>query len=485
MNLPLFTALLFLLANVAILRLILALNRRKEVIPTAPPITAGESCVDPVAVLSWEFEYARITASEAMAERHTIVNFYLLIASLVTSGVVALLAQETGLPTAIGAALFWVLVGIGWIDFLAIIRLRQAWHGSAQAMNRIKRFSIEHAHAIEPATLRTAFLWQPQTLSTPDRPWTIYFYAAMLIALLNSVAYVAGGALLSLQNTLAHPWRMLGPLALLGIAFFAFHIWLYSAFLQDKPKHDESDQAEKQQAKASSMPARQTAPDNNNAWVKILEETEEYTFGKLFRVIHAQLQFRCFDGRLSEPITRINFARGDSVGVLLYDPAEDAVVLVRQFRYPVYASLAPTEQVGEGARLAWLLEIVAGVKEADYTVQEIASKELLEEAGYTVKSALQPITTIYPSPGGASERIRLFWAEVDHRQPTAIGGGLVAEGEDSQIVVLSFGKALQMVSCGEISDAKTIIAPQYLAMPQSKDCPHPYSLCNVCERSVT
>ncbi|MCE7980019.1 MAG: hypothetical protein DYG89_02405 [Caldilinea sp. CFX5] len=249
---PLFIAAFFLLANGALLLVILALNRRKEIIPAAPAIPLGESCVDPVAILSWEFEYARITASEAMAERHTIVNFYLLIASVVTSGVVTLLAQGTGLPTAIGTALFWVLVGIGWIDFLAIIRLRQAWHGSVQAMNRIKSFCIEHAHAIEPATLRTAFLWQPQTLPTPGKPWTIYFYAAMLIALLNSAAYVAGGALLSLQNTLTHPWQMLGPLALLGVAFFAFHVWLYFAFLQDKPKHDEADRAEKQQTEESS-----------------------------------------------------------------------------------------------------------------------------------------------------------------------------------------------------------------------------------------
>lgn len=479
--LTLLIALLFLLANVATLLIILALNRRKEVIPIVPSITPGEPLVDPSDILGWEFEYARITASEAMAERHTIVNFYLLVASVVTSGVVALLAQETTLPTAIGAALFWVLVGIGWIYFFAIIRLRQAWHGNAQAMNRIKGFCIAHARLIDPATLRTAFLWQPQTLPAPDKPWTVFFYSATLISFLNSAAYVAGGALLNLPTTLAHPWRTLGPLALLGLVFFTFHIWLYFAFLREPPQRDTPGETAKDRTEERFMTAKPTDPDDSDTWVKIMEEREEYTFGTLFRVIRAQLQYRRFDGRLSEPITRINFARGDSVGVLLYDPAEDAVVLVRQFRYPVYASLASTEQVGEGACLAWLLEIVVGVKEADYTVQEIAGKELLEEAGYTVKGALQPITTIYPSPGGASERIRLFWAEVDHRQPAAIGGGLVAEGEDIQFVVLSFGKALQMVSCGEINDAKTIIALQYLAMHQSKDCPHPYSLCNACE----
>ena len=231
--LPLMVASIFLLANVAILLVILALNRRKEVKPSAPPIPPGEPLVDPGDILTWEFEYARITASESMSERHTMVNFYLLIAGITTSGVLALLARQSELPTVAGVALFWVLVGIGWIYFLAIIRLRQAWHGSAEAMNRIKGFCIEHARAIDPATLRTAFLWQPQTLPPADKPWTIFFYAAMLISLLNSAAFVAGSALLDLQAALDHPWQILGPLALLGVAFFAFHIWLYFAFLHE------------------------------------------------------------------------------------------------------------------------------------------------------------------------------------------------------------------------------------------------------------
>jgi ADP-ribose pyrophosphatase len=152
------------------------------------------------------------------------------------------------------------------------------------------------------------------------------------------------------------------------------------------------------------------------------------------------------------------------VGVLLYDPAEDAVVLVRQFRYPVYATLTPAEQAGEGARRAWLLETIAGVQDAGYTVKEIAHKELLEEAGYVVAGELHPIATIYPSPGGTSEHIHLFWAEVDRRQRAAPGGGVLAEGEDIEIVVVPFAVALDRVARGEMRDAKTVIALQHLAL---------------------
>ena len=56
-------------------------------------------------------------------------------------------------------------------------------------------------------------------------------------------------------------------------------------------------------------------------WVVVLEQVEDYRFGSLFRCIRAQIRYRRFDGTMSAPVTRINFERGDSVGVLLYDPA--------------------------------------------------------------------------------------------------------------------------------------------------------------------
>ena len=60
----------------------------------------------------------------------------------------------------------------------------------------------------------------------------MFFYSATLIAFLDSVAYVAGGTLLALDAPGSSLWPALGPLALFGLAFFAFHVWLYFAFLK-------------------------------------------------------------------------------------------------------------------------------------------------------------------------------------------------------------------------------------------------------------
>jgi ADP-ribose pyrophosphatase len=171
---------------------------------------------------------------------------------------------------------------------------------------------------------------------------------------------------------------------------------------------------------------------------------------------------------MSEEITRINYERGDSVGVLLYDPDEEVVVLARQFRYPVYAGIDPEIVREGGAKQAWLLEVMAGTIDPGHSVVEIASKELLEEAGYVVGGGYRPIATIYPSPGGTSERIYLFLGLITHKDQLSAGGGLAAEGEDIQVESLSFQESMMMITRGEISDAKTIIALQHLALLKSR-----------------
>ena len=205
-------------------------------------------------------------------------------------------------------------------------------------------------------------------------------------------------------------------------------------------------------------------PLRRDVLVEILDLEEEYSFRNLFRINKALLRFKRFDGQMSDTITRINFERGDSVGVLLYDPAEDMVVLTRQFRYPVYASIAPENLEKRGGKKAWMLETVAGIIDPGYSTADIASKEILEEAGYVIQGDLQPIITIYPSPGGTSERIHLFLGLIDHKDRLTEMAKPVSHGEDIQVVKLSFQEALLKIDQGEISDAKTIIALQHLAL---------------------
>lgn len=231
-------ALGFLIANILIMRLILALNRRPIPAPSRPPPPSEELPLTrplySADVLKLEFEYARLTASEAMRDRHTMVNFYLLAFGVIATGVLAILSRDADLPQSIGTVLLWILCAVGWLYFLKIIRLRQAWHESARAMNQIKEFLIQHDQHFEPDELRLAFRWQAHTLPSADKPWTVFFYSALLIALLDSMAYVLGAALLDLSLSSAIPRADIALYLVFGIGFLAFHIWLYFAFLRNR-----------------------------------------------------------------------------------------------------------------------------------------------------------------------------------------------------------------------------------------------------------
>ncbi len=233
---PVGTAATFLVLNVIVLLAILAMNRRVQSHPTSsdvpPPSTGKAGKLDASTILGWEYTYAQTTASEAMRDRHTMINFYLLTASIVASGLLAALRGDSAVPKVVGAAFLWLLCCVGWLFFLKLIRLRQAWHESARVMNEIKSFYISHAKKFSPEVLQQAFLWGSDTLPTPDKPWTLFFYSAMLVGFIDSVAFVAGGLLLSLPAAETCFLFILGGLVALGLAFLALHVWLYFAFLK-------------------------------------------------------------------------------------------------------------------------------------------------------------------------------------------------------------------------------------------------------------
>ena len=172
-----------------------------------------------------------------------------------------------------------------------------------------------------------------------------------------------------------------------------------------------------------------------------------------FKLDEVRFRHELRDGTMSAEMSRLLFERGDSVAVLLYDRARDAVLLVEQFRYPAYAR-------GEEG---WLLEVVAGILEAATPALQIAHRELLEETGYRAER-LAHLQTFYVSPGACTERIHLYVGHLDEGQQVGPGGGLPREHEDIRLIKLTLPEALRMIATGEIRDAKTIIALQWLAL---------------------
>ncbi|AOS95906.1 ADP-ribose pyrophosphatase [Microbulbifer aggregans] len=187
--------------------------------------------------------------------------------------------------------------------------------------------------------------------------------------------------------------------------------------------------------------------------VEVLER--EAVFKGFFTMLRLTLRHRLFRGGWSGEMQRELFVRDPAVGVLLYDPGRDQVALTEQFR------IGALDRAGG----PWCLEVVAGMVEEGETLEEVARREVLEEAGLKV-GALRYIRSYLPSPGGSSERMHLFCALVDLSEA---GGhfGVSDEHEDIRLRVLPCEQVLAALEGGDpdgtpIDNAASIISLQWL-----------------------
>jgi ADP-ribose pyrophosphatase len=182
--------------------------------------------------------------------------------------------------------------------------------------------------------------------------------------------------------------------------------------------------------------------------VKLLER--KCLYQGHFQLNCLKLQYRLFDGNWSRAFYREIFERGDSVGVLLFDPHRNAIVLIEQFRV---GTVLKTEN-------SWLLEIVAGVINPLESPIQVAERETQEETGLILQN-LFPIYQYWVSPGGSTEQITLFCAKVDSSEAKGIHG-LASEGENIRLHVVNLQDAYNLVNAGKIDNATTIISLLWL-----------------------
>jgi ADP-ribose pyrophosphatase len=178
---------------------------------------------------------------------------------------------------------------------------------------------------------------------------------------------------------------------------------------------------------------------------------KKFVLDDFFKVEEAHLQYELHNGEMSMPVRRFSLERGDSAAVLVYNLDTRKIIVTNQFRYPTYKN-------GHG----WLTEIIAGMIDEGESPEESARRELLEEAGLTINT-FEPICSFYPSPGGSSEIIHLYYAEVSGKYAIYNkAGGLAGHGEDIVSTEITMEDALENIRHGEIIDAKTIMSIYWL-----------------------
>jgi ADP-ribose pyrophosphatase len=193
-------------------------------------------------------------------------------------------------------------------------------------------------------------------------------------------------------------------------------------------------------------------PELTASDVKILEKDLIYQ-GHL-RLLKFHLRYRLFAGGWSEAVIRELFWAHHAVGVLLFDPVRDEIVLVEEFRLGAFDE--------KDVKSPWLLELVAGVIEPDETIENVAKREAQEEAGCDVIDLI-PMYEYFTSPGISSGKFSLFCGRID---ATHAGGifGLSHEHEDIRAHVFPKSYVYNALQTREICNAATIIAVQWLQL---------------------
>ncbi|PRP66356.1 NUDIX domain-containing protein [Nonlabens agnitus] len=178
-------------------------------------------------------------------------------------------------------------------------------------------------------------------------------------------------------------------------------------------------------------------------------EDEKIVYKGFLKVLEAQVTHDTFNQDHQKQATRECLERGDSVAILIYERDTDSFLFTRQFRYPSARRDAP-----------WMLELVAGSIDTGETDIASAKRETREEIGYEVEH-LERIHTYFPSPGGCSEQIHLFYTEVNQSQQTESGGGKPSEKENIQTVRIKKSEAKKMLLEGAFNNSITIIGLQW------------------------
>lgn len=150
--------------------------------------------------------------------------------------------------------------------------------------------------------------------------------------------------------------------------------------------------------------------------------------------------------------SRETYDRGDGAVILLFNRRAQTVVLTRQFRFPVFVN----------GHDGMLIEAAAGLLDNASPEARIRA-EAEEETGYFVQN-VEKVFEAYMSPGSVTEKLHFFVGEYQASDRLNEGGGVVAEGEDLEVLELPLAQALQAVRQGTIVDAKTIMLLQFVAL---------------------
>ena len=125
----------------------------------------------------------------------------------------------------------------------------------------------------------------------------------------------------------------------------------------------------------------------------VLSHSKRSVYKGFFSVEEHDLTYQKFNNEQSNVVTRSTLVSSDAVIVLPYDPVNDRILLIEQFRSGPYV---------KGDKHPWVLEPIAGLIDEGETPESAGIREAQEEAHLEIKR-LELVARSYPSPGISTE----------------------------------------------------------------------------------
>lgn len=184
----------------------------------------------------------------------------------------------------------------------------------------------------------------------------------------------------------------------------------------------------------------------------VIVKSHSHPYTNFFSMQEVDMQVRQYDGEMSPVMNRGALLVGEAAVVLPYDPVRDCVMLVEQFRAPLFIA---------GDRSPWIWEPIAGLLEPGEDATTAARREALEEAGLTL-GHMASAGEMYSSTGSSTEYLYLFVGFAD-LSGDVVGVGGTDEGEDIKSRVISYDTLMQGIDGGAYKDMPLVTMALWLA----------------------
>lgn len=176
-----------------------------------------------------------------------------------------------------------------------------------------------------------------------------------------------------------------------------------------------------------------------------VERIEKGLYNGFLKIDKYHLKQQKPNGEWTETFPREIMLRGNAAAVLIHDPILDKFLFTKQLRM---GSLVKGEP--------WVTEIVAGMIDKGETGITAVEREAKEESGVKLFN-IEYINKFYPSVGGTTEEVEVYYAEADLSDLNQ-WMGCPDENEIIEVVTYSVEETFKKLNNGELGTASNLIS---------------------------